>query len=145
MTKTGKRIQREYGRVVGRVLRGEYTKRGMTQADLAESAGEPVGTVRNTLAGSAPMTIERFELYCAAIGVDPGEVLREAMSTYGGIARLRDEISGRNLDDGQGVGGARQDLDAEEWSADPTDDPTKRNVELAAMEGTRKGDQPYAE
>lgn len=135
MASKTKRIERGFSYAVARVIRGEYTKRNMQQSDLAVASGEPRSTVQRVLAGKAPMTIERFELYCTAIGIDPTSVLDEALEIYGGLDRLLAEVAARN----ENVGSPTQDSDAELKYDEPVT--RKRQVGMAAKRGVRKADQ----
>ena len=68
--------------VVGDVIRGEYTKRGLTLERLATASGIPYGTLRRKIAGGAPLYVSELIALARIIGVDPGAILDEAEQLF---------------------------------------------------------------
>lgn len=70
--------------VVGRILKGEYKKRGMLLEDLAERAQIPYGTLRKKIAGASPIFVTELIALAKAMvpPLDPRAVLDEADSLY---------------------------------------------------------------
>lgn len=64
---------------VSAVLTGAYNKNRLTQEKVAEKSGMSVWTLQKKLKARAPITATDLVVLSQAIGVDPTEVLKEAM------------------------------------------------------------------
>lgn len=67
-------------RAVSDVLTGAYNKKRLTQEVVAERAGMSVWTLQKKLKARAPITATDLVVLAKAIGVNPGDVLEEAMA-----------------------------------------------------------------
>ncbi len=70
--------QTEIDCVVGRRLAAARGKRGMTQGEVAAAAGIHRPTYTLLEAGRQRMTVDLLIRLCAALGIDPAEVITEA-------------------------------------------------------------------
>jgi transcriptional regulator with XRE-family HTH domain len=70
--------------IIGRVLRGEYKKRGQRLTDLAELAGIPYVTLQKKINGKSSLTAVELIALCKAMDptLDPGAVLDEAQRFF---------------------------------------------------------------
>jgi predicted transcriptional regulator len=74
--------------VIGSVLKGEYTKRGMTVEGLAADTKIPYSTLRKKIAGESPIFATELLVIVGAISpdLDPGEILDEAQRIWEGMS-----------------------------------------------------------
>jgi transcriptional regulator with XRE-family HTH domain len=66
-------------RAISDVLTGAYTKKRITQDEIAEKAGMSQVTVQKKLRGRSPISATDLVVLSRAIGVDPTSVLSEAL------------------------------------------------------------------
>lgn len=66
-------------RAISDVLTGAYSKRRLTQEEIARKADMPLVTVQKKLRGRAPISATDLVVLSKAMSVDPAEVLSEAM------------------------------------------------------------------
>lgn len=65
---------------VSDILTGYYNRKRLTQEVVAERAGMSLVTVQKKLKGTSPITATDLVILSKAIGVDPGDVINEAMA-----------------------------------------------------------------
>ncbi|MGO3650464.1 helix-turn-helix domain-containing protein [Agrococcus casei] len=73
----------DLSRAVSDVLTGEYAKKRLTQDELATRTEMSVWTLQKKLRGRSPVSATDLVVIAQAIGVDPAEVLTEAMADAG--------------------------------------------------------------
>lgn len=75
--------------VIGDVVRGEFTKHGLTLEQLAERTNIPYGTLRKKIIGTSPIHVTELVTLVAAIGpevtvervIDDAQAIWERMSS----------------------------------------------------------------
>lgn len=67
-------------RAISDELTGAYSKRRLTQEEIARKTDMPLVTVQKKLRGRAPISATDLVILAQAIGVDPAKVLADAMS-----------------------------------------------------------------
>ena len=80
-----------FSTAMGRVLKGEYVKAGLTLDVLAERAGIPYYTLRRKIAGQSPLNMDEFFAVVQAIGADAGQLLKEA-DLMSDVARTKNQL-----------------------------------------------------
>ncbi|MDQ0726852.1 helix-turn-helix domain-containing protein [Microbacterium sp. W4I20] len=78
-------------RAISDELTGAYTKRRLTQEELARRVEMPLVTLQKKLRARAPITATDLVLLSNAIGVDPAKVLTDAMEELANAERLASE------------------------------------------------------
>lgn len=78
-------------RAVSDILTGAYNKKRLTQEVVAERAGMSIWTLQKKLKARAPISATDLVLLATAIGVDPGEVITEAIADVEHAERLASE------------------------------------------------------
>ena len=95
-------------RALSDVLTGEYAKKRLTQDELAARSEMSVWTLQKKLRGRSPVSAPDLVVIAQAIGVDPAEVLTEAMADAG-------------ITEGDGVSEVPVSLDAHRRNRTPAD------------------------
>jgi transcriptional regulator with XRE-family HTH domain len=67
-------------RAISDELTGAYSKRRLTQEEIARKTDMPLVTVQKKLRGRAPISATDLVILAQAIGVDPAKVLADAMT-----------------------------------------------------------------
>ena len=88
-------------RAISDILTGEYSKKRLTQDEIAERAEMSIWTLQKKLRGRAPITATDLVVISQAIGVEPGKVLDEAIG-----------MAGMSLDDAVALSDQPVSLDA---------------------------------
>ena len=79
------------------VLLGAYKKKGMSQADIVAKTGMSTTTVQRIFSGKADIDTDQLGLLCYAIGVNPVNVIEEAIGDLGGLDALVSEAPTHNV------------------------------------------------
>lgn len=78
-------------RIAGDVLTGLYSKKRLTQPELAALSGIPLPTLQKKLKGKAPVTATDLVVLAQAMGVDPVDVMAEIVRDTEAAQRLTSE------------------------------------------------------
>lgn len=117
------REQPAVSRAVGDVLRGFYNRKRLTQEVVAARADMSVVTLQKKLKGNAPITATDLVVLSEAIGVDPREVLDQALKELSEASNNlsdlsqkraeRDGVLGENFDENDHQRAANHDPEHE--------------------------------
>lgn len=66
--------------LVAAELRAETARRQMGQKDIAAALGMAQSSISEKYRGISPLTVDQFVAWCKALGLDPADVLRKALT-----------------------------------------------------------------
>lgn len=78
---------------LGAVIRGQRTKRDITQAQLSARTGIPLSNLQRREDGANEITVSELERIAAALNMEPQDLADEALSDFGGLGKLVAEHS----------------------------------------------------
>lgn len=94
MSRKPKRIS-DFDRKLGNVVRSRRTDRdyGMTQAELARLTDIPLSNLQRREDGTNEITVSELERIAHHLRTTPAALVEEALTRYGGLAKLIEEYS----------------------------------------------------
>lgn len=154
-------------RYVAAKIRGLMGEHGVTQAELADSIGVSQSQLSKMTRGVRPIDLDQLDGMCMALGVDTGDLIKEAEDT---LSNYETKPNAKLLFVDEGIRRA-EPIDTEGWGSNepviPEYQPRKRSSVSASVEtadedfdvtsevrsaygkaahrGPRKADQPHAD
>ena len=126
----------DFSSAVAAVIVSKYKKKRMTQEGLAAATGISYTTLRRMMAGESEIEVADLGKLCAAIGIDPGAVLAEALEDIGGIEKLAPVSEDSSTKDDLET--RRLQKEAEQMSVAEIE----RNAIAATEDAERRTDEP---